>query len=146
MDEIHFYCVICGENLIAAPENAGGFCSCPRCLRVIPVPGFPSRPGESAVSAEAFPADILGIEMKFFCSHCASKIQVDARRRRQTLECPVCHEPMLVPDWSGAVPPFSAGEKVLPPGPAVRISAEEREFLTTPLNPREITPRAIVAG
>lgn len=146
MDEIHFYCVICGENLVSAPENAGGYCSCPRCLRVIPVPGFPARPGESAVSGEAFPADILGIEMKFFCSHCANKVQVDARRRRQTLECPVCHEPTVVPDWSGEAPPVSPGEMVLPAAPGVRISEAEREFLTTPLLPRGITPRASVAG
>ena len=143
MDEIHFYCVICGESLSSAPENAGGFCSCPRCLRVIPVPGFPARPGESPACAEAFSADILGIELKFFCAHCTNKIQVDARHRRQTLECPVCHEPMPVPDWSGAVPPLPPGDH---PVPTLRITDEERDFLTTPLGARTITPRAIRAG
>lgn len=146
MDEIHFYCVICGENLVAEQEHAGGFCSCPRCLRGIPVPGFPARPGESPACGEAFPADILGIELKFLCTHCSNKVQVDARHRRRTLECPVCHEPTVVPDWSGAVPPLSPAEKGMPSGPVVRITEEERDFLTTPLHPRGITPRGIVAG
>jgi len=139
MDEIHFYCVICGESLCATPENAGGFCGCPRCLRVIPVPGFPARPDGAPEAAEAFSPDILGIELKFFCGHCANKVQVDARRRGQTLECPVCHEPTKVPDWRGTVPPPREDER-LPRTPAVRLSSEEREFLCMPMPVRGITP------
>src|SRR5947208_3262316 len=36
MTEISFYCAICGESLCAEPQSAGGFCECPRCLRIIP--------------------------------------------------------------------------------------------------------------
>lgn len=143
MDEIHFFCVICGETLCAAPENAGGFCGCPRCMRVIPVPGFPARPAGAPEAAEAYSADILGIELKFFCVHCANKVQVDARRRGQTIECPVCHEPTTVPDWRGAVLPLRDDERPVPPS-GLRLSSEEHAFLCMPLPPRASTPATAV--
>lgn len=132
MDEISFFCTICGVSLSAPAESAGGFCDCPRCLRVIPIPGYPARPGESADCAAVYSPDILAIEIKFFCTGCGNKIRVDARRQGMTLDCPVCHEPTKVPAWQGSLPPGA-----VPPSaaqPIVRLSDEECEFLSKPMN------------
>ena len=129
MDEIHFFCTICGESLCTSSESAGGFCDCPRCLRVIPIPGYPARPGPPADGAAVFSPRILGIEIKFLCDGCGDKIRVDARRQGQMLDCPVCHEPTEVPEWGGALPPAPAGVTA----PVVRLSAEECEFLSAPM-------------
>lgn len=134
MDEIHFYCAVCGESLSALHGSAGGFGECPQCLRVIPIPGFPARPGEPADCAGVFPPHILGIEIKFLCDACGNKIQVDARRQGLTLDCPVCHRPTKVPAWGSAPPPGTRREVLTrPAGPLVRLSAEECEFLSAPM-------------
>lgn len=138
MDEIHFYCTICGESLCALSENAGGLCDCPRCLRVIPIPGYPARPGPPADGAAVFSPDILEIEIKFLCGGCGNKIRVDARRQGQTLECPICEEPTRVPEWGGARPPAEPGAVAA----KVRLSAEECEFLSAPMKNGGRTPAA----
>ena len=134
MDQISFFCTICGEGLSALAETGGGFCECPRCLRVVPIPGYPARPGKVADGAAVFSPHILAIEIKFLCDGCGNKVRVDARLQGVTLECPVCQKPTKVPEWGGMPPPAPLGE---PPtratGPLVRLSAEECEFLSTPL-------------
>lgn len=131
MDKIPFFCTICGEGLSAMPETAGGFCECPRCLRVVPIPGFPARPGQQADGAAVFSPHILAIEIKFLCDGCGNKVRVDARLQGVTLECPVCHKPTKVPVWGGALP---LGEQPARAArPLMRLSAEECEFLSTPL-------------
>ena len=132
MEEIHFFCSICGESLCARSKSAGGLCDCPRCLRVIPIPGFPARPGQSAESAAVYSPRILGIELKFLCEICQSKIRVDARLRGRMHECPVCHGSTSVPSWGGALPPAGA-EFATVPGPQVRLTQEECEFLHAPI-------------
>ena len=113
------------------PETAGGFCECPRCLRVVPIPGFPARPGQQADGAAVFSPHILAIEIKFLCDGCGNKVRVDARLQGVTLECPVCHKPTKVPVWGGALP---LGEQPARAArPLMRLSAEECEFLSTPL-------------
>lgn len=131
MDQIAFFCTICGEGLSALPETAGGFCECPRCLRVVPIPGYPTRPGQSADEAAVFSPQILAIEIKFLCDCCGNKVRVDARLQGVTLECPVCQKTTKVPEWGGALP---LGEQpARTPGPLMRLSAEEYEFLSTPV-------------
>ena len=132
MDEIHFYCVICGESLCARATSAGGFCECPRCLRVVPVPGFPAGLlSPSAGCGPAFLPDILEIEIKFFCDACGNKIRADARLQGHTRDCPVCHGLTKIPAWGGTLPlgPLAA----MSGGP---LSHEEREFLSAPLQER----------
>ena len=130
MDEIHFYCTICGVSLSASTGSAGGFCDCPRCLRVIPIPGFPARPGQSADRAAVFSPHILEIQIKFFCDCCGNKIRVDARLQGMTLDCPVCNKTTKVPEWGGTTP----GERpARAAAPAVRLSPEECEFLSAPM-------------
>ena len=132
MDEIHFYCTICGVSLSTLPQSAGGFCDCPRCLRVIPIPGYPARPGEQGDRAAVFSPGILEIQIKFISDCCGNKIRVDARLQGTTCDCPVCAQPTKVPEWGGALPP--KGETPARASrPVVRLSAEECEFLSTPM-------------
>lgn len=138
MDEIPFYCTICGVSLSALAGSAGGFCDCPRCLRVIPIPGYPARPGQSAESLAVFSPDILGIEIKFLCGCCGNKIRVDARLQGITRDCPVCAQPTKVPEWGGLPPP--APPEIIRADaarPMVRLTAEECDFLSTPIKLRE---------
>ena len=130
MDEIPFYCTICGVSLSASAESAGGFCDCPRCLRVIAIPGFPDRPGQSAELAAVFSPRILEIEIKFLCDCCGNKIRVDARLQGLTRDCPVCDKPIKVPEWGGTLPGAAPPRTALP---MVRLSAEEYDFLSTPM-------------
>jgi hypothetical protein len=134
MDEINFFCAVCGANVSARAEKAGSFCDCPRCLRVIPVPGNPARPNQSAAGAAAPSPQILGIEIKFLSGCCGEKLRVDAQLQGVTLDCPLCHQPTKVPEWSGALltapiahPPTRAA------APMARLSPEECEFLSTPI-------------
>ena len=140
MDEIHFYCTICGVSLSAGPASAGGFCDCPGCLRVIPIPGFPARPGESAELAAVFSPHILAIEIKFLCDGCGNKIRVDARLQGMTRACPVCEQTTRVPEWGGSLP---AAAPTRATRPMVRLSAEEYDFLSTPMQDGE---RALLAA
>ena len=142
MDEIAFFCTLCGVSLAALPESAGGFCDCPSCLRVIPIPGFPARPGQSRDRAAVFSPQILEIELKFLCECCGNKIRVDARLQGATRDCPVCEKPTKVPEWGGSLPREKLPRAVAPLG---RLSAEECEFLSTPMNGLEpvlLTARA----
>lgn len=134
MDKINFFCALCGESLRVRKEIAGGFCDCPRCARVIPVPGFPARPGQPAEYAAVFSPDILGIEIKFLSSCCGNKLQVDARQQGVTLDCPVCQKQTKVPAWGGELPPAQPAEaSSRASARMVRLSAEEVEFLSTPM-------------
>ena len=130
MDEIHFYCTICGVSLSALSHSAGGFCDCPRCLRVIPIPGYPAQPGLERDRAAVFSPRILEIQIKFISDCCENKIRVDARLQGTTCDCPVCGKTTKVPEWGGTLPP--AGE-VRAAQPVARLSAEEYEFLSTPM-------------
>ena len=141
MDEIPFYCTICGVSLSASAESAGGFCDCPRCLRAIPIPGFPARPGQSAEHAAVFSPLILEIEIKFLCDCCGNKIRVDARLQGMTRDCPVCDKPIKVPEWGGSLP---AEAPTRTARPLVRLSAEEYDFLSTPMQDGGTAP--VTAG
>ncbi len=134
MDEIPFFCVICGESLCAKAKSAGGFCDCPRCQHVVPIPGYPQRPGQFGYPTAAYMPGILAIEVKFLCGHCGSRLRVDARCQGLMRACSVCREQTLVPKWSGAPQP-AAAEEVLTfqTEPLGSLTAEEREFLSAPL-------------
>jgi hypothetical protein len=133
MDEIHFFCVICGESLCAKAKSAGGFCDCPRCERVVPIPGYPSDPGRLVNSAPAYSPRILAIEIKFLCDHCGSRLRVDARCQGRMRACAVCREETKVPEWSGGQPSMPLDELfTFQTASLARLSAEEREFLSTP--------------
>ena len=80
-----------------------------------------------------FSARILEIQIKFLCDCCGNKIRVDARLQGMMRDCPVCDKPTKVPEWGGSV----AGPAEAPARatvPMVRLSAEECEFLSTPMN------------
>ena len=130
MNEIQFFCVICGEGLCSRLGSAGGFCECPRCLRVIPIPGYPAQPGLESERAAVFSPRILEIQIKFISDCCENKIRVDARLQGTTCGCPVCGKETRVPEWGGALPP--AGEAPAA-RPVARLSAEECDFLSMPM-------------
>ncbi len=136
MDEIHFYCAACGADLRALAENAGGFCDCPHCRRVAPIPGYRARRSDSADFAGVFSPKILAIEIKFFGNCCGEKFRVDARLQGMTLDCPVCHKPTKIPEWGGALPPAELTESpARADAPLSRLSPEECEFLSAPMKP-----------
>lgn len=135
MDEIHFYCAACGGKLLALARNAGGSCDCPQCLRVVPIPGYRARLGDSADFGGLFSPKILAIEIKFFGDCCGKKFRVDARLQGMTLDCPVCYKPTKIPEWGGALPPAELAESpARATASLVRLSPEECEFLSAPMN------------
>ncbi len=137
MNEIQFFCVICGQGLCARLGSAGGFCECPRCLRVVPIPGYPASPSVPTAQAAVYSRDILEIEIKFFCNCCGNKIRADARFQGQKIACPVCHERTKVPAWGGQLPPLAADEKAARTAtPVARLSHEECAFLSAPIADR----------
>lgn len=76
-----------------------------------------------------FSPHILEIEIKFLCDCCENKIRVDARLQGTMRDCPVCAHPTKVPEWGGSLPAMPAH----PARPVVRLTAEECEFLSTPM-------------
>ena len=135
MDDIFFFCAVCGGRLRASCENAGGLQECPSCQCVVPIPGYPARPGHSAGCAELFSTRILSIEIAFRCDACRIKLQIDARWQGMILACPACHAEMKVPSWSGAPPPMSRRQRPSRPvAHLARLTAQEFEFLSSPSN------------
>src|SRR6188472_599795 len=127
MNEIQFFCNVCGASLSARAKSAGGFCDCPHCRRVAPIPVSVDHTGP------AYPPDILGIEIRFRCHCCGRKLRVDARNQGESFKCPACSGPTKVPCWSGALPPIVAESPLRVNEVLERLSAEECQFLCNPM-------------
>ena len=137
MSDFHFYCAICGAAMTAQRHTAGGLKECPACHHVIPIPGYPERPGAPLEILGIFRPEILDVVMKFLCPHCESKMCVDVRWEGRAVECPHCHQPFHVPSWSSSEPratPFPRPTTIRPPERAGRtsLSADEIAFLSDP--------------
>jgi DNA-directed RNA polymerase subunit RPC12/RpoP len=124
MSELQFYCVVCGASLSTEPTSAGGVAECPSCERTVPIPGYPSVPGQPVPSWGVFAPEVLALTVSFRCGQCAAIISADARWEDQDIQCPRCAAMTKVPHWSGprvgATPAFK-----LP-----TLSAEEVAFLS----------------
>jgi hypothetical protein len=79
---------------------------------------------------------LLGVDVRFLCTKCRTKLKVDARLGGKELACPQCGTTVLVPQWHGSPDEIvEQGEKpsqvTRPAGiaPAVTLSPEELAFL-----------------
>ncbi|RYD40802.1 MAG: hypothetical protein EOP83_34775 [Verrucomicrobiaceae bacterium] len=69
---------------------------------------------------DAFPPGVLSLEVRFLCSSCRCKIQIDARWEGRVIACPKCEKPNEVPRWSRRAPA------------SVSLSAAEVDYLSAP--------------
>src|SRR6478735_1939317 len=108
MNEIEFYCSVCGASLSARAQSAGRYCVCPECRRVTPIPVSP------APAFASYTPDLLGVEVRFRChccgrklrvDCCGRKIRVDARSQGEALECSACSGPPKLPARNGSMAP-----------------------------------------
>ncbi len=75
------------------------------------------------------PPEILGIEIKFLCKHCETKLMIDYRWQARTVDCPGCNRLIQVPRCS--FPELAAGAASGDEqGTGSRLSAEELAFLS----------------
>jgi hypothetical protein len=96
-------------------------------------------PGNFASYPHVFPAEVLGLLVKFKCTTCDHVLHADARYEGQAVVCTGCGAHAPVPRWSNApswLPPKDAEEqarqravqaasRAAPP----MLSADEVEFL-----------------
>jgi transcription elongation factor Elf1 len=104
MHDVHFHCAICGTALAAVAGAAGAVAECHACGRYVPVPGLIHLPGASAGCAPAFPEEILGVELRFRCPRCTTKLSIDVRWEGHEVSCPKCNLQTKVPRWSRTRP------------------------------------------
>jgi DNA-directed RNA polymerase subunit RPC12/RpoP len=110
----------------------GKLFTCSHCRNRTPVP-------ERVLTPPAPPAAdprILGVEIKFPCGACESRLSIDARAAGAYVDCPRCGSEIRVPVLRGLQLPPSAKSKEMPT-PAVRaddgpslLDPEEVRFLT----------------
>ena len=120
MPDLAFHCVVCGSKLHTSAEPAGGVVECPHCLRVVPVPSLVS-PDFLPCAPVAFPPGILSVEMKFLCTKCDAKLEVDVRMQDRDVACPQCEAAIRVPRLRVVSPQLSA---------TPLLSLAETEFLS----------------
>jgi len=136
MSRLSFYCAVCGHSLVVGVEHAGSLAECPSCERIVPVPGWRPQPRAGAGCLGVFAPSLLGVDVKFHCPKCQTKLKVDARYGGTNLACPQCETTFSVPQWYG-----SPGEivedgdqspqagRAVGIAPAVILSPEELAFL-----------------
>lgn len=136
MSRLSFFCAVCGHSLIVGVEHAGSLAECPSCERIVPVPGWRPQPRAGAGCLGVLAPSLLGVDVRFLCTKCRTKLKVDARLGGKELACPQCGTTVLVPQWHGSPDEIvEQGEKpsqvTRPAGiaPAVTLSPEELAFL-----------------
>jgi hypothetical protein len=78
---------------------------------------------------DPLPPKILGIELKFLCLHCETKLMVDYRWQGRTLDCPKCHRMTQVPRF-GTAAPLSDAAAASSTSSDLRLSPSELDFLS----------------
>lgn len=136
MDDIHFFCALCGRGLTLSARHAGELVECDGCNRVVPVPGFAPPKGGLREWLPAFPPEILAVEIKFACGGCGAKLRIDARWEGRRLKCPQCEADGRVPVWSRA---WTPKPDVLP-----ALTAAEIAWLSG--DETDANPPAVAAG
>ena len=122
MDDFRFHCAICGNSLQITSLFAEGVMECPKCLRVVPIPGPLNFPHETVNSLPVLPPGILAVDLKILCEKCKTKIRLDARLEGYEIRCPNCASEFRVPVWSRPAAAARARDSAL--------SAEEIDFLS----------------
>jgi DNA-directed RNA polymerase subunit RPC12/RpoP len=128
MEQIEFYCAVCGGTLPASPDSTGVPITCPACSSRDPVPIEPVQNAEAADGSKVFVSQLLSIEMRFRCGACRQKLQVDVQWAGMILDCPLCRALTKVPKWSGAAAQSDASES--PTGYVAQLTLQEVEFLS----------------
>jgi DNA-directed RNA polymerase subunit RPC12/RpoP len=81
---IEFNCTGCAAKLEVADNQAGGKTVCPRCKRVLQVPGGDGIPH-------------FGVQ----CNHCGAELQFEESLGGTMQRCPQCGAMVMVPEWGG---------------------------------------------
>jgi len=138
MSRLSFFCVVCGHSLIVGVEHAGSLAECPSCERIVPVPGWRPERRAGAGCLGVYAPNLLGVDVKFHCPKCRTKLKVDARWGGNPLTCPECATSLTVPQWFGkadeisdTLMPSTPVNRVAAVTPSVALSPEEVAFLGT---------------
>jgi transcription elongation factor Elf1 len=136
MSRLSFFCVVCGHSLIVGIEHAGSLAECPNCERLVPVPGWRPQRRAGAECLGVLAPKLLGVDVRFLCPECRTKLKVDARLGGKTLPCPKCGTILPIPQWFGAPEEIGddgdqslPGERTVTWAPSVVLSPEELAFL-----------------
>ena len=136
MSRLSFFCAVCGHSLVVGVEHAGSLAECPSCERIVPVPGWRPQPRAGAGCLGVLTPSLLGVDVKFHCPKCRTKLKVDARWGGTDLACPQCGTPLSVPQWHGSADEIGKegtqsklAERTVDVAPAVTLSPEELAFL-----------------
>gem|GEM_PF-2286441 len=130
MNEIKFFCVLCGSPMSTRKESAGDVSTCPKCAHLVPVPPLP---GEKSLRWSAiYPPDIVAVDIIFHCPKCDARLGSDARTAGNDVFCPPCGSRVKVPHLASLILPPSPGApavKTDASSPALNLTREEIEFL-----------------
>lgn len=136
MSRLSFFCAVCGHSLIVEIEHAGSLAECPSCERIVPVPGWRPQRRAGAGCLGVLAPNLLGVDVKFLCPKCQTKLKVDARWGGTSLACPLCETTLTVPQWHGSPDEIKdetgqseSASCVVGVAPSVILSPEELAFL-----------------
>ena len=127
MADLQFCCTTCRSTITLGREFSGGRVECPSCGVLTAVPGPRIGSLRSLGPDDALPPEVLGVEMKFLCAFCKTKLMIDFRWQGRTIDCPRCCRMTQVPRWFIVEGPIVA--KGLPVG-ETRLTREETAFFT----------------
>lgn len=136
MSKVTFFCAICG-SVISTGSSGDSLVQCPDCAHVVPVPAPMSVSPEVAEAMNVLPEGVLALEVKFRCTSCSRKLQIDARMEGRWVECPNCNREARVPVWSRRPPPTGA------------LTPAELDLLTAPIDlplPQPVAPGGVHAA
>jgi predicted RNA-binding Zn-ribbon protein involved in translation (DUF1610 family) len=96
----------------------------------------------TAEDAVALPPGVLGLDLKFLCRECGTKLIIDARWQGRRMNCPQCGTAAVVPQCADFLKPSDSSRNATPVSgvapPAWSLSHAEVEFLSAP---GEVAPR-----
>jgi DNA-directed RNA polymerase subunit RPC12/RpoP len=130
MDHLSFSCAFCGRSIAIGREFSGARVECPDCRRLTPVPGPRLGTLRGLNPDVVLPPQILGIEIKFLCEHCGTKLMIDFRWQGRTVDCPSCQRILQVPRCSDPECEPEATAITASSTPAARLSPAELAFLS----------------
>lgn len=97
---VTYLCPQCQAKLTARPEDAGKRRKCPRCGKVVKVPGTREQ-GEAASSRSRAASTTGGIaNIPVICPLCGTRMYATPDQIGQTMVCPDCLESVVVPNRS----------------------------------------------
>ncbi len=134
---VSYLCPQCQTKLTASAEHAGQRGKCPKCGKVVKVPGAhtqTSRAGQASSSGPSAASETGGIaNISIVCPLCGTRMYATKKQVGQTIVCPDCLESVVVPDRA---PPQKPPPQPKPDpsassattAPAASNASEEDEF------------------